>query len=87
MVGGTNYYIESLLWDILVSPTTTTTDEQSSSLSPSKEGEGDEVAAAFNADKASTEVQNDAIMSGNSENVCSLHFIYLVFFTKNKKRK
>lgn len=87
MVGGTNYYIESLLWDILVSPTTTTTDEQSSSLSPSKEGEGDEVAAAFNADKASTEVQNDAIMSGNSENVCSLLFIYLVFFTKNKKRK
>lgn len=63
MVGGTNYYIESLLWDILVSPTDS--------------GGIDELPTTTAATAESADSNNVTTVSGNLENVCT--YIFLVF--------
>lgn len=79
MVGGTNYYIESLLWDILVSPTDSTGIDGLSNL-PSTSIAADMEATS---DADNDDDDNVATVSGNVANVCILFFIYITFLCLN----
>uniref|UniRef100_A0A1I8NV79 C2H2-type domain-containing protein n=1 Tax=Stomoxys calcitrans TaxID=35570 RepID=A0A1I8NV79_STOCA len=70
VVGGTNYYIESLLWDILVSSTSTEDISLSPSATASSAGNAAKpiAAAATTTNEASNEVQDVAPVSENSKN-------------------
>lgn len=80
-MGGTNYYIESLLWDILVSPSssgslTENDDFKDAADDDDDNGNGDGVVAA-NVVSKTTSDNTSATVSENVKNVC-IHAILLI---------
>lgn len=76
-MGGTNYYIESLLWDILVSPCSD--DELKDAAGKYDADNDDDDALTANVAGETTSDDTHATVSGNLENVCipALRFLLL----------
>ena len=80
-MGGTNYYIESLLWDILVSPSSSSLTENDDFKDAADDdddnGDGDGDVVAANVVCKTTSDNTPATVSENVKNVC-IHAILLL---------